>query len=176
MTFYCAATKLEHRYKYAYKQNVEIINYLKGFGLLLCSVKPEFLLSESDYVKFVENQVEKLVCEYWHAFFPLLITCKKKKEKGVSIADHHKDYCEGIRQQFRIVSLEAWATVFLQIVKKLAFSGIDTKHFKSLPAVVEDATLASLPSVKSSIYGVPESVLLRWTSYHVSKVRRSLSF
>jgi hypothetical protein len=61
--FYCIAAKLEDRYKYAYKQNVEIINHLKGFGLLLCTVKPEFLLSESDFVRFVESQFEKLVCK-----------------------------------------------------------------------------------------------------------------
>lgn len=171
MRFLYVATKPEDRYKYAYKQNVEVINYLKGFGLLLCTVKPEFLLSESDFVRFVENHFEKLVCKLTcTTAFPFLTTCKKKKEKGISVAEHHKEYYKGIRQRFRIVSMEAWTTVFLQIMKKFAFSGINTKHFKSLPAVVEDATLASVPSIKSPIYGLPESVLLRWASYHVSKV------
>jgi hypothetical protein len=58
---YRTAVRPEDSFKYCYKLNVELLNYLKGIGSLLCTVKPEFLLSESDFGRFVENRIEGMV-------------------------------------------------------------------------------------------------------------------
>lgn len=47
---------------------------------------------------------------------------------------------------------------------------VTPKSFKSLPGMPANETTVDAAMTKSNIYSVPETILLKWMTYHYNKV------
>ena len=133
----------------------EIITNLISMGALLSSVKPELLLSKDNFGKFIKLKQEKV----------------DDKDSGDSIEWLQKMECH-----FSIISKEAWKTLLLQLLRIFVVQSITLRHFRTLPGVDKDESELSWTTTKGNIYASPECVLLKWTSYHMWKVRINPSY
>jgi hypothetical protein len=104
-------------------------------------VRPEYLLSLSDYNKFLkmnpkeENMKPKTLERIW----PYL-------------------------------AMESWLTMFYQVLKIYYLNRVTPKSFKNLPGMPASETSIEPYMTKSNVYSVPETILLKWMSYHYNKM------
>lgn len=123
------------------QQYEDLINYLKVNGAHLNTVRPEYLLSASDYNKFLrmnpkdENMKPKTLERVW----PYL-------------------------------AMESWLTVFYQVLKIYYLNRVTPKSFKNLPGIAPNETQIEPNMTKSNVYSVSESILLKWMTYHYKRV------
>jgi hypothetical protein len=122
-------------------QYEDLINYLKVNGAHLNTVRPEYLLSLSDYNKFLkmnpkeENMKPKTLERIW----PYL-------------------------------AMESWLTMFYQVLKIYYLNRVTPKSFKNLPGMPPTETTIEPYMTKSNVYSVPETILLKWMTYHYNKM------
>ena len=122
-------------------QYEELINFLKVNGAHLNTVRPEYLLSYSDYIKFLKQN-------------PSQGDLKPKTLERV----------------FPYLSTESWITLFYQILKIYYLNRVTPKSFKNLPGMPsQEATVESFMQ-GSNIYSLPETILLKWMQHHYNKV------
>jgi hypothetical protein len=123
------------------QQYEDLINYLKVNGAHLNTVRPEYLLSPTDYNKFLrmnprdENMKQKTIERIW----PYL-------------------------------AMDSWLTVFYQILKIYYLNRVTPKSFKALPGMDSTETTVDNSMMKSNVYSVPEAILLKWMTYHYCKI------
>ena len=75
-------------------------------------------------------------------------------------------------QKFNYVSVDAWITIFYQILKIYYLNRITYKSFKHLPGIPQDKqTIPDYYLEGSNIFSPAEVVLLRWMEIHSELVR-----
>lgn len=124
-----------------YKQYEDLLDYLKKYGALLNTVRPEFLLSQHEYSQFLKSTPDKLQL--------------KPKQ---------------IQHRWPYMSMDSWTTLIYQIIKMFLLNRVTSKNFKTLPGVEGDAGNMELWMTSSNIFSSSESILLKWMSYHYSNV------
>ncbi|KAJ3272213.1 Cilia- and flagella-associated protein 47 [Terramyces sp. JEL0728] len=134
--------------KSTYRHFQEIILFLISHGAMLSGLKAEYLLSHSDYQRFIvlSSQNTRLF---------------KKSETVIYSAPESAT-------NYRLLSKEAWGTLLLQIAKVFLIQTVRPEQTKALPAEFE---LAEEELYKNSnFYGYSEIGLLQWASNHLEKV------
>ncbi|CAD7959898.1 unnamed protein product [Amoebophrya sp. A25] len=142
------------------------LNFCKQHGCLLSMVRPEYLLSQDLYVRYVQ-----------------LTTAKS----GGTVSKRQ------LEKNFVSISLEAWTNFVMQVVKVFLLNRVTPKSFrKDLPGMMPDdedeqpeegASKMKIPielqtcldvrgMADSNIYSVSESILLRWLNYHYWKCNK----
>lgn len=123
------------------QQYEDLINYLKVNGAHLNTVRPEYLLGPQDYAKFLKLN---------------------PREENVKPRT--------LERVWSYLAMDAWLTVFYQILKIYYLNRVTPKSFKSLPGMPANETTVDSAMTKSNIYSVPETILLKWMTYHYNKV------
>ncbi|KAJ3122953.1 Cilia- and flagella-associated protein 47 [Nowakowskiella sp. JEL0407] len=94
-----------------------------------------------------------------------------------SLDDNEEQYCSN-PLLFEVVSMEAWVTLFLQLVRVFICQPlVSVQHYKQLPNICDDFEWP-IKSDAISFYNTPETLLLRWFSHHTYKnynVKKRLS-
>ena len=67
-------------------------------------------------------------------------------------------------------AMDSWLTVFYQILKIYYLNRVTPKSFKNLPGMPTTETGIEPNMTKSNVYSVPETVLLKWMTFHYCKV------
>jgi hypothetical protein len=122
-------------------QYEELINFLKVNGAHLNTVRPEYLLSVSDYSKFLKLNPRE----------------ENMKPKTID-------------RIFPYLSMDAWMTLVYQVLKIYYLNRITAKSFKALPGMPPAEAVVDAAMQASNIYSVSETVLLRWMQHHYNKV------
>ena len=115
------------------QQYEELINYLKVNGAHLNTVRPEYLLSFSDYNKFLKMN-------------PSPENMKTKTLERV----------------FPYISMESWVTLFYQVARIYYLNRVTPRSFKNLPGLPGNEANVDAAMMGSNIYSVPETILLKW--------------
>jgi len=118
-------------------QYEELINFLKINGAHLNTVRPEYLLHKDEYSKFLK-------------MYPKEENMKQKT----------------IERVFPYLSMEAWITIFYQILRIYFLNRVTPKNFKTLPGVPAADSTVDAVMTKSNIYSVSETILLKWMNHH----------
>ena len=135
-----ANTKRNDKVKALYKQYDEFIRSLKENGALLNTIRPEFLMKLADY----------------HAFL-----------KIVPNSNLSPNVPKMNEQKFQYLSIDAWTTLFYQVIKIYYLGRINLKSFKSLPGISSEKL--SIPEYYlegSNLFSSAEGILLRWLEIH----------
>lgn len=127
-------------------QYEELINFLKVNGAHLNTVRPEYLLSLSDYNKFVKQN-------------PSQGDLKPKTLERI----------------FPYLSIESWITLFYQVLKIYYLNRVTPKSFKNLPGMPTQEATVEAYMQGSNLYSVPETVLLKWMQFHYNKMNPLLA-
>lgn len=131
-----AASKKLTKIEVLHKQYSDLLHFLKENGAMLNTIRPEYLLSHSDLLAFYKKTPMPYV----------LPSVNKISEK------YHK-----------YVSMDAWTTLFYQILKVYYLCRVTPKLFKSMKELPGDKGL--LPEIyteQNPVYSTSEMVLLRW--------------
>ena len=126
--------------KALYKQYEEFIRSLKENGALLNTIRPEFLIKLADYNAFL---------------------------KIAPNANVNPNLPKMNEQKFQYLSVDAWTTLFYQIIKIYYLGRVNLKTFKSLPGISHDKM--SVPEYYldgSNLFSSAEGILLRWLEIH----------
>eukprot|EP00818_Percolomonas_sp_WS_P004310 CAMPEP_0117456020 /NCGR_PEP_ID=MMETSP0759-20121206/11661_1 /TAXON_ID=63605 /ORGANISM="Percolomonas cosmopolitus, Strain WS" /LENGTH=2921 /DNA_ID=CAMNT_0005249345 /DNA_START=158 /DNA_END=8920 /DNA_ORIENTATION=- len=125
-----------------YEQYEKVLTFLRSYGALLNVVKPHHLLKYDEYRQLLD--------------LPQL-----KNEQRLS------------EQAFRYKANAAWLSTLYQVIKLFYLNRVSLKSFKSLPGMDLDYVAESEPSLsKSNLYSLPESVLLKWITFHYNKMSK----
>jgi hypothetical protein len=114
-------------------QYEELINFLKVNGAHLNTVRPEYLLSISDYSKFLK------------------LNPREENMKAKTID-----------RIFPYLSMDAWMTVIYQVLRIYYLNRVTQKSFKGIPGMPVPETNVDPAMQSSNIYSVSETVLLKW--------------
>lgn len=132
----------------------EILYIIKSYGGLLNEVDPINLLPIEDYVnqktfKYMQNNPD----------------------------DHNTNNMQKLQQKYKSehlkVSHDNWMVVLYQIVKVFVLNKITINQYQNLPGMNLERRMTE-SELSSSIYSIPESILLRWLLYHHKKVHGGL--
>jgi len=104
-------------------------------------VRPEYLLSQSDYAKFLKLNPKD----------------ENMKPKALDRA-------------FPYLSMESWITLFYQVMKIYYLNRVTPKSFKSLPGMPSSEATVDALMQQSNCYSVAECILLKWMQYHHNKM------
>ena len=123
------------------QQYEDLINFLKVNGAHLNTVRPEYLLSLSDKNKFLKMNPKE----------------ENMKPKT-------------LERVWPYLAMESWLTVFYQVLKIYYLNRVTPKSFKNLPGMPPTETSIEPNMTKSNVYSVPETILLKWMTYHYCRV------
>ncbi|KAK8858256.1 hypothetical protein M9Y10_013357 [Tritrichomonas musculus] len=170
----------------------KLIHYLMSQGALLATVKPEFLLSQTDFTEIMKEKITKhlLGLDYYGA--PEATTFKKKDIESFTTSQVFNskliERLNVVVSFYRSVSLESWTIVILQIVKLFMFGKLmDSDTFLQLPGVKD--SLNEIHSIlnenvynevnrsaaalnNSNVFSGAECLLLKWASIHYCKMNK----
>jgi hypothetical protein len=107
----------------------------------LNTVRPEYLLSIGDYSKYLKLNPRE----------------ENMKPKTID-------------RIFPCISMDAWMTVFYQVLRIYYINRVTGKSFKGLPGVPSNEANVDAAMQQSNIYSVSETILLKWMQYHYNKV------
>jgi hypothetical protein len=125
--------------KLLYKQYEDLLDYLKKFGALLNTVRPEFLMSQQEFSQYLKST-------------PNDLQLKPKQ----------------IQHRWPYMSMDSWTTLIFQIIKLYLLNRVTPKSFKTIPGIEGDATNIEPWMTSSNLYSVSESILLKWMTHHYS--------
>ncbi|OHS94108.1 hypothetical protein TRFO_11380 [Tritrichomonas foetus] len=181
--------------KERYKNAQILIRFLMSQGALLSTVKPEFLLSQSDFSEIMQEKVtlHLLGIDYYGA--PEITTFKQDDINAfTSTQTFNAKLIERLRvidSFYRSVSFESWTIVILQIIKLYMFGKLlDNDSFMQIPGVKNSLEIVSdlIPSddvfneinrpplsmQNSNVFSAAECLILKWASIHYSKMNGCL--
>lgn len=122
-------------------QYESLLKWLKESGALLSTIRPEYLLSMSDFSRYLKSTPEQL----------------QLKPRQVE-------------RRWPYLSIDAWVTLLCQILRLFCLSRVTPKAFKSLPGIATEATSIEAAMTQSNIYSLQENILLKWLSVQFAAV------
>jgi hypothetical protein len=121
-----------------YKQYDDLVRQLKTEGALLNHIRPEFLLSYADFTAYI-------------------------KQLPRTITDHLAPSAQRLpANRFSYLSIDAWTTLFYQILKVYYLSRVNVKSFRAIPGIPPEKTTLPTYVEGSNIYSVSEGILFHW--------------
>lgn len=115
-----------------------MIRSLKTEGALLNHIRPEFLLSFPDYNAYI-RQLPKNITE---TMSPSALRIPSSR--------------------FQYLSVDAWTTLFYQILKVYYLSRVTPKNLKSIPGMPPEKLALPEYVEGSNLYSPNENTLLHW--------------
>ena len=144
-----ASAKKMAKIEFMHTQYKNLLHFLKENGAMLNTIRPEYLLSHHDLLAFYKRNPNP--CATYAA--------NKISER------HHK-----------YLSMDAWVTLFFQILKVYYLCRINLKAFKSMKELPTDRPLIPDGYIEQSqVYSQPEVILLRWGELAYEKIYPSNS-
>lgn len=135
--------KKHQKVEQLHQQYSELLRYLKESGAMLNTIRPEYLLSHSDLNTYYKKN-----------YNPFALPSANR----ISVT------------QFRYLSLEAWSTLFYQILKVFYECRITPKSFKSMKELPTDRPLLTDIYMEPNVlYSQAELIMLRWIELAVEK-------
>ena len=161
-----------------------LLLFLKQFGANVCDVRSEFLLRYDDYCRLGDVAMSAAAAA---AVAQPVAAAAGGKPGATAAAPVSNPALRGALQaprinerRFAFRAMHAWTTVLLQVIKVFYLSRVTWRTFRASPAsppmlqfaqLEKWSTLAQEPStVGSNLYSVPESLLLKWLSVHLTAV------
>ena len=87
--------------------------------------------------------------------------------QGTIIADQYLDWYNTFKTHFKLISIEAWTTLLLQIFKIYAMNTVTLKQFK----IKEGQNIKFTGrEANSDFLSLPETILIKWCSHIASSV------
>ena len=132
------------RIEVLHKQYESLITFLKENGAMLNTIRPEYLLSHQDLLAYFKRNYNQYASP----------NANKISEK------HH-----------RYLSMDAWSTLFYQILKIYYLCRVSLKTFKGMKELPSDRPL--MPEgygEVSPVYSAQEIILIRWMELALDKV------
>jgi hypothetical protein len=123
------------------KQYEALLHFLKQHGALLNTIRPEYLLSKADYIKYLKST-------------PLQLQLRPQQ----------------IDRRWSYMSKDAWTVLIYQVFKIYGLSRINPKSFKSLPGIPSERAVVDGLMAESNVYSMAENILLKWLSYHFANM------
>ena len=124
-----------------YIQYEELLNFLKKHGAMLNTVRPEFLLSQADYSRYMKST-------------PLELQLRPKQ----------------IQHRWPYISMDSWTTLIYQTIKIFMLNRITPKGFRSLPGLSPEKASIDSSMTNSNIYSLQENIILKWATFHYNSV------
>ena len=118
-----------------------LLKWLKENGALLNTIRPEYLLSMTDFGRYLKSTPEQLQL--------------KPKQ---------------IERRFPYLSADSWITLLYQILRVFVLGRLTPKSFKALPGMNAEAAAIETAVLQSNVYSLGENILLKWLTYHFSSV------
>ncbi|CEM06420.1 unnamed protein product [Vitrella brassicaformis CCMP3155] len=143
----------------------DILNYLKQNGALLSHVRPEYLLTMENFIKYMQG-----------------LPCKPIRTHSGRLVSHMSR--RPLERQFMKRAPEAWTNTVLQTVKIFLLNRLTPRVFLSMAGVSSTSSSETGEADPSSphfdtsnisdsnLYSPAEALLLRWLSYHYKRVDR----
>lgn len=72
--------------------------------------------------------------------------------------------------RFMETTKEAWLSILHQIVKIFIINRVTPRQFKTLPGIQPERAVVDPVSLGSNVYGVAETIILTWLSFHFNKL------
>ncbi|OQR96965.1 hypothetical protein ACHHYP_12938 [Achlya hypogyna] len=131
-------------------QYTELLRFLKSYGALLNDLRPEQLLDQDMYVRWMEDD-------------------------GATLSAHSSIHRRAtLEKDYARLSVHVWLKIVYQILKCFVLFRISTKSFQTLPGI-EGATQLKAPAVmardctRSNVYSESEMVLIQWLLHHAKR-------
>jgi len=177
-----------------YESAKKLIRILQSYGVLISSIRPEFLLSKNDFVVFIRNKVTKQILGIDSFNAPEIASFDQKtlneflSSKSIStiVMNRIKSY----EMQYHNLSIESWMMILMQLFKIFIINKIDPERLNSTPGVSTsikgiqalaskmlkgDDVLAEISRPtknlsSSNVFSTAECCLLKWVSIHYSNI------
>lgn len=171
----------------------KILHTIQSMGGLLSSVKPEFLLSRSDFITIAKAKTVKqlLGIDYFNG--PEI---KDLDQSVLSEFTSSRFYSNSLMARVKVlesiyssVSVKSWLIVVMQLLKLFVINKIDVNKLNSVPGVsdtikalktysnqslISDVNRSIKSLSSSNIFSSSECALLKWVSLYVSKDHNEL--
>lgn len=121
-----------------------VINFLRREGAFLSNIRPEYLLGWNDLVTYYKKN-------------PMLQVIPSSNKLSETV--------------HRYLSWDSWLILFNQILKLYFVNKINLQKFKAITLFPEPSKKLPSGAEQSSIFSVPEQILLRWVELSFEKVR-----
>jgi len=165
----------------------KLINSLKGLGGLLANIKPEFLMSRSDFMQLMRIQVKRtlLGIDYFNA--PKIESLDQKNlgefTSSMTFSNALIDRLKVLEGLYQSLSHESWMIVLMQVYKIFVLSRVSTDKFSSIPGIADALKHLKTNTARSSsddvvsvfnkkfkdlqsVYNPQEITLLKWINIH----------
>lgn len=127
--------------KQLYKQYEDLLDYLKKFGALLNTVRPEFLMSQHEFSQYLKSTPNELQL--------------KPKQ---------------IQHRWPYMSMDSWTILVYQIIKMYLLNRVTPKSFKTLPGIEPESATIEPWMTSSNLFSISENIILKWMSYHYANM------
>lgn len=132
-------TKRQDKVERLYKQYDDLIRMLKQEGALLNHIRPEYLLGYNDYLQYMKS-LPAATKQYISQNFLKI---------------------NSVRHNY--ISIDAWTSLFYQILKIYYLSRITLKYLKEKSGLPADKLQALPDSLdQSNVYSAHENLILKW--------------
>ncbi|EGR27115.1 hypothetical protein IMG5_201370 [Ichthyophthirius multifiliis] len=121
-----------------YKQYDDLLRFLKKEGAFLNHIRPEYLLSYRDYVIFIKFLPSQLISTV--------------SQSGIMLSQN----------TFLYLQIDAWITVFYQILKIYFLNRVNTKNFKLIQGIPSDKLTIPDYIQNSNALSTSESLVIYW--------------
>lgn len=139
-------TESSEKLRLLFKCYEGVVLYISSIGGLLSSVKPEFLFSQREFLEFSNMEIEKL------------------DSSRVTNASRISNLT-AMQTYFEVLSLEAWFTTILQMVRTILMPTCKQKAIKAF----DSGDGKDAVQLVSGTYGDSECFLLNWVFQNLSK-------
>lgn len=141
--------KKQQRVEQLHKQYSDLLRHLKEAGAMLNTIRPEYLLSQSELTTYYKKNYNQYALPHANR-----------------ISSNH----------FKYLSLDAWSTLFYQILKVYYECRVTPKVFKAMKELpTNQPLLPEFCQEPNQIYNQAELILLRWIELAVTSKYKSLS-
>lgn len=175
------------------KRNQKLIHFLMSQGALLANVKPEFLVSQPEFMEIMKEKItlQILGIDYYGAP-PISSFQQKDIDLFTNSQIFNTKLLEMLQNAdsfYHSLSLESWTIIVLQIIKLYMFGKLlDNDKFRQIPGVKDSLEAIHLLKNEetfndinknnnslsnSNVYSPAESLLLKWASIHYINVNRN---
>ena len=123
------------------EQYTELINYLKVNGAMLNTIRPEYLLSMAEFMRYLKST-------------PTQLQLRQRQ----------------VERRWPYLSMDSWVTLLYQIVKVFILNRTNPKTFKNLPGISPEKANVEPYMRDSNVYSLAENIILKWMGYHYGSI------
>lgn len=150
-----------------------LLKFLKSRGALLHDIRPEQFLPRDEYIRQRAKGDPDLGCGEGTSSSGMTMILQSSAMSSVSMSNSQSharllQRRHQLEREFPAVSVNAWSSVILQILKLFVLNRVTVKQLRGLPGCtqVSNEDIKMLSASNSNIYSAPEGILLYWLNLH----------